>query len=69
MAKKSRGIRPAHHPRPGIKDDAETGRALDAINREYLKKEAAIRAGQGPPSTPETQHYEKSFKLKPKEES
>lgn len=55
-------------PRKGFKDDAKTGRALDAINREYQAKERAALSGIGPPSTPAEQSYPKSFKLKPKKE-
>lgn len=65
---KQRGIRPAYHPRKGFKDDAKAGKALDAINREYLDKEADLRKSVGPLSLPAESHYEKSFKVKSRKE-
>ena len=56
------------HPRKGFKDDANTSQALAAINREYFDKEFAVRTSIGPGSVPAEQHYEKSFRIKPKEE-
>ena len=63
---KRRGIRPAYHPREGFKDDANTSQALEEINREYLKKEHALKSNGGPAPIPGTPHYEKSFRVKPR---
>lgn len=59
---------PVRGKQAGVKDDAETGRALAEIGRSAADKEYSIATSAGPHSTPSERHYPKSFRIPVKKE-